>query len=95
MDWEEFKKKSFTEDPELKKEYDKLEPEYRIISQIIELRKKNKITQKQLAELISTKQPSIARLESGDYNPSLDFLKKIADVLDAYLEVNFISKAGR
>ena len=57
------------------------------------LRKKKKITQKQLAELVNTKQPSIARLESGDYNPSLDFLKKIAEVLDANLEVNFISKA--
>ncbi len=95
MDWEEFKKNSFIENPELKKEYDKLEPEYRIISQIINLRKKKKITQKQLAELLNTKQPSIARLESGDYNPSLDFLKKIEEVLDAYLEVNFISKANR
>jgi len=94
MEWEEFKKKRFTEDTELKKEYDKLELEYRIISQIIDLRKKKKITQKQLAELVNTKQPSIARLESGDYNPSLDFLKKIAEVLDANLEVNFISKAG-
>ena len=44
MEWEEFKKKRFTEDTELKKEYDKLELEYRIISQIIDLRKKKKIT---------------------------------------------------
>lgn len=94
MKWEEFKKKRFEEYPELKEEYDKLELEYRIIAQIIELRKKKKITQKQLAELVNTKQPSIARLESGEYNPTLDFLKKIAEVLDADLEVNFISKAS-
>ena len=94
MKWEEFKKKRFEEDPELKEEYDKLELEYRIIAQIIELRKKKKITQKQLAELVNTKQPSIARLESGEYNPTLDFLKKIAEVLDADLEINFISKAS-
>jgi transcriptional regulator with XRE-family HTH domain len=94
MKWEEFKKKRFEKDPELKEEYDKLELEYRIIAQIIELRKKKKITQKQLAELVNTKQPSIARLESGEYNPTLDFLKKIAEVLDADLEVNFISKAS-
>jgi len=42
MKWEEFKKKRFEEDPELKKEYDKLELEYKIISQIIDLRKKKK-----------------------------------------------------
>jgi len=93
MKWEVFKKKRL-EDPELKKEYDKLELEYKIISQIIDLRNKKKITQKQLAELVNTKQPSIARLESGDYNPTVDFLKKIAEVLDANLEINFISKAS-
>ena len=94
MKLEEFKKKRFGEDPELKKEYDKLDLEYKIISQVIDLRNKKKITQKQLAELVNTKQPSIARLESGDYNPTVDFLKKIAEVLGADLEINFISKAS-
>ncbi len=95
MEWAEYKKKRFSEEPEMKKAYDRLEPEYKIISQIIDLRKKKKITQKQLAELINTKQPSIARFESGDYNPSLEFLKKIAEVLDANLEVNFVSKVSK
>ena len=71
-----------------------MELEYKIISQVIDLRNKKKITQKQLAELVNTKQPSIARLESGDYNPTVDFLKKIAEVLGADLEINFISKAS-
>jgi len=44
MKWEEFKKKGFEEDPELKKEYDKLGLEYKIISQIIDLRNKKKVT---------------------------------------------------
>ena len=94
MKLEEFKKKRFKENPKLKKEYDKLELEYKIISQIIDLRNKKKVTQKQLAELLNTKQLSIARLESGDYNPTIDFLKKIAEVLDADLEINFISRAS-
>ncbi len=94
MKWEDFKKKRFEEDSELKKEYDKLALEYKIISQIIDLRNKKKLSQKQLAELLNTKQPSIARLESGDYNPSIDFLKKIAEVLGAELEIKFISKAS-
>ena len=67
---------------------------FSIPSQIIDLRKKKKISQKQLAELLDTKQPGIARLESGDYNPSIDFLKKIADILGAEIEIKFISKAS-
>ena len=94
MDWKEYKKKRFKEDLELKKEYDELELEYRIIGQIIDIRMEKKITQKQLAKLMNTKQPSIARFESGDYNPTLDFLKKIAEVLDSDLDIKFIPRAG-
>jgi len=94
MDLKEYMDKRFTEDPELKKEYDDLGPEYKMILQLIRLRKKKKISQYELAELLDTKQPSIARLESGNYNPSFRFLKKVAEVLDAELEVNFKSKAG-
>jgi len=94
MDWKEYKKKRFKEDLELKKEYDELELEYRIIGQIIDIRMEKKITQKQLAKLMNTKQPSIARFESGDYNPTLDFLKKIAEVLDSDLDIKFIPRTG-
>jgi len=39
MEWKEFKKE-LLRDPEFKKEYEKLEPEYRIIRQILALRRK-------------------------------------------------------
>lgn len=71
-----------------------MEPEYKIISQIIDLRRKKKLTHDQLAELLNTKQPRVARLESGEYNPSLSYLKKVADVLGAKLDIRFISKAS-
>ena len=94
MEWEEFKKKLFKEDPKFKKEYDKLCPEYKIISQVIKLRREKNITQKQLASLVKNKQPNIARLESGEFNPSLGLLKKIADALGTELDIKFIPKAG-
>ena len=50
MEWEEFKKKRFKENPKLKEEYDKLELEYKIKSQIIDLRRKKKLTQKNQKE---------------------------------------------
>jgi predicted transcriptional regulator len=40
-----------------------------------------------LALKIGTKQPSIARFESGDYNPTISFLKKISKALDSKLEI--------
>ena len=46
---------------------------------IYEARTKAGLTQKQLAELIGTKQPVIARLEDADYEGhSLSMLQKIA-----------------
>ena len=41
-----------------------------------------KYTQKRLAEEIGTKQTSIARWESGNSVPTLETLKKIAEVLN-------------
>ncbi len=93
MEWKEFKKE-LLRDPEFKAEYEKLEPEYKIIRQILALRRERNITQAELARLVNAKQPSIARLESGKHNPSLKLLKKIAEVLDSKLDIRFISKTG-
>jgi len=93
MEWKEFKKE-LLKDPEFKKEYEKLEPEYRIIRQILALRRKKNLTQEQLAKLTGAKQSSIARIESGRHNPSLRILEKIAEALDTELDVRFIPKTG-
>ena len=69
------------EDPEFKAEYDALAPEYELIEQLIKARTESQMTQKQLAEKIGTKQSNIARLESGNYNPSYQFLQKVANAL--------------
>ncbi|HCC36257.1 MAG TPA: transcriptional regulator [Treponema sp.] len=66
------------------------EAEYKIIEEIIMARKENNLTQKDLAELIGTKQSNISRLESGNYNPSLDFLTKIAQAVGKELEVRMV-----
>jgi len=89
MTFEEYKKKAFAEDQELYKEYKALEPEYEIIKQIIKARSELNITQKELAERVGIKQSNISRLESGNYNPSLDFLKKIAQGLGKELHIEF------
>jgi transcriptional regulator with XRE-family HTH domain len=74
-------------DPEVKQAYDSLEPAY----QIARLRIARGLTQAQLAEMVGTKQPSIARLESGASEPSVAFLRKVAAALEARLEVRFVA----
>ena len=63
-----------------------LEPGY----QIARLRIARGLTQTQLAEMVGTRQPSIARVESGKSLPSLLFLERIASVLHARVEVHIL-----
>ena len=83
-EWNEVKKELF-KNKGVYKEYKRLEPKYRLISQLISARTKRGLTQKELAEKIGTKQSAIARLESGDVNPSFDFLQKITSALGSKL----------
>ncbi len=76
-------------DPEFRREYEALEPEYEIIRQIILARKELNITQQELAERTGIKQSNISRLEKGTYNPSLQSLKKVAKGLNKELHVEF------
>ena len=62
-------------DPEFKKEYDALEPEFSIIQAIIDARKNSGMTQKDLAEKTGITQGDISRLENGSANPSLKTLQ--------------------
>jgi ribosome-binding protein aMBF1 (putative translation factor) len=76
-------------DPLFKEAYDALEVKYAIISSIIRLRNERGLTQAQLAEKMGTKQAALSRMESGNYNPSVKFLEKLAKGLDAKLTITF------
>jgi len=73
-------------DPDFLAAAEELEPGY----QVALLRLLRGLTQTQLAEMIGTWQPSIARLENGTSAPSLSFLTKIADALGAKIEFKLI-----
>ncbi|MDI3548593.1 MAG: hypothetical protein PWR10_2245 [Halanaerobiales bacterium] len=75
--------------PEVKKEYDELNVLYDIKRQIIKLRLEQGLSQKELAKKIGTKQSAISRLESDDYNPSIELLDKVAHALGKKLEIRF------
>ena len=91
MNWREHKKQ-LMKDPEFREEYEVLEPEYKLAAGLIRLRLAKGLTQAQLAALLNTKQESIARLESGSSLPSLSTVRRVADALDAELEINLRPK---
>ena len=83
-------KKELLRDPEAKKEYDRLGPRFQLIRSIIQKRIEKDISQKELAERMGTKQSALSRLESGEYNPSLSFMQRVAEALDSKLEIKIV-----
>lgn len=81
QEWEEVKKE-LLRDPEVKREYEKLRPQYELTRQLIKARLANKLTQEQLAKKIGVKQEYIARLESGSANPTIDTINRVAQALN-------------
>ena len=78
--------------PKFRAEYNKLQPEFDLISAIIEARNKKGITQKILAKKMGTKQSVISRLESGNANPSFEFLQRLASALGNDIQIKFTSR---
>jgi DNA-binding XRE family transcriptional regulator len=78
--------------PGVRKQYEALQPKYDMIRSLIERRNQLRISQKQLAEIVGTKQPAISRLEKGDYNITLSTLFKVAEALD--LDISLRARTG-
>ncbi len=76
-------------DPEIKAEYDALEPEFSLMQAMIDAREKTGLTQKQLAERTGISQSDISKFESGRGNPSLKTLRRLADGLGMNLKIEF------
>lgn len=81
-------KKRLLKDKVLRKAYNDLAPEFAIARAVIKNRMEKGLTQSALAKKIGTKQSAISRLESGNYNPSIIFLEKIAKALNLTLVVS-------
>ncbi|HWP80541.1 MAG TPA: helix-turn-helix transcriptional regulator [Candidatus Acidoferrum sp.] len=75
-------------DEEFKAEYEKLRPRYELIAQIVDARNQLNMTQEELALRVGTQKSNISRFESGAYNPSLDFIAKIARSLGKEIHIS-------
>lgn len=76
-------------DPEVKREYDALEPEFQLVRKMIRARREAGLTQKELAERTGIQQSNISRIENGNGNPSLSTLNKLAQGLGKKLVISF------
>lgn len=77
------------QDPEFKAEYDALEPEFTLMQAMIDARKATGLTQKQLSEKTGIAQSDISKLESGNANPSLKTLQRLANGLGMRIKIEF------
>ncbi len=89
--FEEFKKQAL-QNPNVKKEYDRLAPEYELKLKLIKMRKKANLTQEELAAKMNTKRSNISRLESLSYSssPKLSTLVAYAEATGHKLQLSFI-----
>lgn len=87
--YKEYKKRAL-QNPEVKVEYDALQPEYDIIQAMIDARVQQNMTQKELSSKTGITQADISRIENGTRNPSLSMVKKLAKGLGMQLKLEFI-----
>ena len=82
-------------DPEYAREYEALAPEFEIVNQLVALRIKRQMSQRDLAAKLGTQQPSIARFERRRVATDLDFLRRVADALDADVTVSLVPRQAK
>lgn len=80
------------EDEDFRTEYEKLEPEFSIIQAVIDARKTNHMTQKELSERTGIAQSDISKLENGNSNPTISMLQRLADGMGMTVKLQFVPK---
>ena len=63
-------------------------PRIEVVEQLKAARRAQDITQETLAARVGTKKSNISRFESGKYNPSLDFLIRMAESLGKQIHIH-------
>jgi len=88
MDWQKHKKQ-LLKNPKFKKALEETRLEYEIARAVILARTKHKLTQKELAKKLNTKQSVISRIENAKTTASLSFLKRLTDAFGGQIEISF------
>jgi putative transcriptional regulator len=66
-----------------------------IARKVLKLRMDHDLSQQQLATRVGTSHSQIARIESGQYRPTVETLHRIAEAFDFDLDVDFVPRGRR
>lgn len=87
MNFEDYVREREARSPEFRRAYEEAMAELAFARQLIGARAAAGLTQEELAERTGMKQPNIARLEGGNYKPSVATLERLAAALNVRFEV--------
>jgi len=74
-------------DSAFRREWERTEIARAVALQVVQYRATHHLTQEELAAKIGVKQPTIARLEAGDHQPSVMTLQRLADGLGMEFQI--------
>jgi ribosome-binding protein aMBF1 (putative translation factor) len=76
--------------PEFRRFYEEADIELRVALEITRAREARKMSQRELADALKTKQQTVSRIERGAQNVTIETLDKIARALGRGLQVRFV-----
>lgn len=82
--------KELMRDEEFRREYEAIQPELNITRAIFDARIRSGMTETQLSKRSGISQADISRLETGNRNPSLNLLKRLANAMNVTLRIEFV-----
>lgn len=91
---EEVLAKHLADDAAFRKEWERTALARAVAVQLVAYRAENQLSQAALAERLGMTQPAVARLESGEHNPSFPTLLRLSEALAIELAID-ITPRGR
>jgi len=84
------------DDPEVRAEYDALEPEFELLDELLKARDEAGLTQEDVAKRMGTSRPAVARIEAGGgsrrHSPSIATLRRYAEAVGCKLQIKLVRK---
>ena len=88
--FDDYLKETLAKDPELREEYQNLEPEFSVIQAIIDARVNSGMSQQELSKKTGIAQGDISKIERGNGNPSVKTLQRLAAGMGKKLKIEFV-----
>ncbi|MGD9947539.1 MAG: helix-turn-helix domain-containing protein [Desulfobulbus sp.] len=82
------------EDPEFRAEYERLEPEYSLLDELLKAKEASGLSQAEIARRMGTKPPALSRMIAGvgseSHSPSIATLRKYAEACGMKLRIHMV-----